>query len=392
MARKNRLVVEDGLYHITARVAHQERLLRDPAFKEQIVDWIYGIADFSGIDVCAWNVMDNHLHIFVHVPPVPKRYWIDPPSKGTGPDGIRRPGTAPCPSAFTMRPAENRAPRWTPSLDGPSCVITSAGDRPSREAIRTAIAEGVPVAHVPQAPTGFTMSDEEMLGRLRFLYKPKVVDDIAERWAAARSIGRGVTVDAEKDAYCRRMYNVSQYMKTLKQRITQVYNKTYKHEGQLWDGRFFSTLVDRDDALARLYVTSYVELNSYRTKKKIAPKDWRWCSYSTAVKGDSPHSCKAREGYEKMFGVPWEEVARRLESVFAAEMPADCDGESTNTSRLTTMTQLVKVSCRQFERGGIVSRSMAFAERTLAAFSPKFPTEGTRSVKFFGRFSWNLAA
>ena len=142
MARKNRLVVMDGLYHVTARVAHQERLLRDPAFKKLIVDWIYGIADFSGVEVCAWNVMDNHLHIFVRVPPVPEKYWLDKPERN--PDGsVLREGTVPNSPAFSMRPNENRAPRWTPDLDDPACVITPAGDSPSREAILTAIAEGL---------------------------------------------------------------------------------------------------------------------------------------------------------------------------------------------------------------------------------------------------------
>ena len=407
MARKNRLVVMDGLYHVTARVAHQERLLRDPAFKKLIVDWIYDIADFSGVDVCAWNIMDNHLHIFVHVPPVPEKYWLDKPERN--PDGsVLREGTVPQSPAFSMRPHENRNPRWTPDLDDPVCVITPAGDSPSREAIQTALAEGLPVAHVPQAPTGFTMSDEEMLERLGHLYKPETVEKIADRWSAARENGRDDVVESEKDAFCRRMYNISQYMKTLKQRITQVYNETYRHEGQLWDGRFFSTLVDRDDALARLLVTSYIELNSYRTKKKIPPKAWRWCSYAAATGssfgGDpsrgrqadaavgSPLARKAREGYEKMFGEPWEEVVRRLESVFAAELPAEYDAEANNTGCIRTMAQLVKVSCRQFERGGFVSRDKDFAERTLAELPAKFPTVGTQSIKFFGRFGWEFAA
>ena len=177
----------------------------------------------------------------------------------------------------------------------------------------------------------------------------------------------------------------------LKQRISETYNRDYKHEGQLWDGRFHSVLVDRDDALARLYVTSYIELNSHRTKKKISPKAWRWCSYSTAI-GDTPLAERARKGYELMFGVSWEEVVRRLESVFAAELPAGYDVETGDTSRLTSMAQLVKVSCRRLERGGFVSRDMGFAERTLAAFSPKFPAPGTRSVRFFGRLRWELAA
>ena len=394
MARKNRLVVEDGLYHITTRIAHQERLLADPKVKSLIVGWIYSIADFSGIEVYAWNVMDNHLHVYVHVPPVPKKYWLAA-SEAT---------RAPMASAFSMRPAENRAPRWTPDITDRNHPITPAGDCPSEEALVRAIADGLPVAHVPHPPTGFTMSDVEMLGRLGFLYKPEAVKKIAERWAGARAAGRGDSVEREKAAYCRRMYNVSQYMKTLKQRISEHFNRRRGHEGQLWDGRFCSGLVDRDDPLSSLYVASYIELNSYRTKRRIAPKNWAWCSYATAL-GNGPYATRAREGYEKMFGVPWEEAIRRLESVFAAELPEGYDpdtgdltyetgevADGTPKRRALTMAQLVKVHCRMLERGGFISRSAEFAKKALAAFSERFPAPSERSVRFFQRFDWHLAA
>lgn len=381
MARKNRVVVEDGLYHVTTRIAHQAHLLESPSVKARIVDWIYGIADFSGVEVCAWNVMDNHLHLVLRVPSVPERYWLADPARGTGPSTV----------ALSMRPRENRTQRWTPDLADRNHPITPAGDCPSEAAVVAALANGQPVAFVPRPPTGFTMSDDEMIGRLRFLYRPKTVDDIAARWASARAADRGDLVEEEKDAYCRRMYNVSQYMKTLKQRVSQFFNTECGHEGQLWDGRFYSALVDRDDALARLYVASYVELNSYRTKRRIAPKDWPWCSYATA-KGDSPLAKRAREGYERLFGMPWEEAARHLEAVFAAEMPADFDAESGDLGRLSTMEQLVKVSCRMFERGVFISRDPDFATRTLASLPAKFPAGGTRSAKFFGRFRWGRTA
>ena len=51
MARKNRVVVEDGLYHVTTRIAHRERLLADPEVKALVEEWMYGIADFCGVCV-----------------------------------------------------------------------------------------------------------------------------------------------------------------------------------------------------------------------------------------------------------------------------------------------------------------------------------------------------
>lgn len=46
--------------------------------------------------------MDNHFHLLVHVPRVPREYWTDPSDE---PDS----------QAFGMRPAECRVPRWTPA-------------------------------------------------------------------------------------------------------------------------------------------------------------------------------------------------------------------------------------------------------------------------------------
>ena len=36
MARTNRIVVEDGLYHVTSRIAHKAFLLADEKVKEKI--------------------------------------------------------------------------------------------------------------------------------------------------------------------------------------------------------------------------------------------------------------------------------------------------------------------------------------------------------------------
>lgn len=401
MARKNRLVVEDGLYHLTTRIAHQEYLLAKPEIKRRIVGWIYDIADFSGINVCAWNIMDNHLHLYVHVPTVPEKYWLASPETGTVPDANRLedgrpipPKAIPVPSAFSMRPSENRAPRWLP--DDPSISISPAGDSPSLDAIRRAIADGVPVVTMPQVPTRFRLTDEEMLVRLGYLYSdnPRRVADIAKRWEYARSCGAHDSVERAKNSYCRRMYNVSQYMKTLKQRISEYFNRKLGHEGQLWDGRFYSALVDKNDEKAKLCVLSYIELNSYRTKNKIKPHDWNWCSFHMASasvldnEGWERYVQKARGGYERLFGTDWEDVVKRLESVFEAKVSKE---EQEGACR-RTMIGIVHSHCRMLERGGFISRNIAFAEKTLAALPSKFPSASKDSINFFMDIDWSRAA
>ena len=106
MARKNRVSVYDGVYHVTTRIANRAMLLGPSEVKERLMKWIVSVANFSGVEVWGFTVMDNHLHLIVHVPPVPKEYWLDANEE-------------PAAYAFGMRPPECRVPLWigdSPSL------------------------------------------------------------------------------------------------------------------------------------------------------------------------------------------------------------------------------------------------------------------------------------
>ena len=99
MARKNRVSVYDGVYHVTTRIANRAMLLGPSEVKEHLMKWIVSVANFSGVEVWGFTVMDNHLHLIVHVPPVPKEYWLDANEE-------------PAAYAFGMRPPECRVPLW----------------------------------------------------------------------------------------------------------------------------------------------------------------------------------------------------------------------------------------------------------------------------------------
>ena len=392
MARKNRIVVEDGIYHLVCRVAHREFLLADPKLKDLIVDWMYGIADFCGVDILAWNVMDNHLHVEAHVPPVPERYWTDP----------SRPPEA---AARTLRPAECRAPRWTPDLAdfarGP-LAITPAGDGPSEAAVVKSVADGVPLVVLPRPETGFTLSDAEMLRRLGRLYfkHSRGADLVARRWTRLRAKGRDDEVEAEKDALCRRMYNVSQFMKQLKQRISEFANRECGHAGQLWDGRFYSGLVE-NDRLARVFATAYIDWNAPKARLADRPSLWGWCSFSAAC-GDGPYAERARNGYEKALGCPWEEAKATLEAIFAAKLPENYDpavdqlhyletGPDGTVRRVRlTLPQLVKSEAKRLFRGGFFGRHAAFVRSTLARLPRKFPASAGRTVDYLSGCDWSV--
>ena len=51
----------------------------------------------------------------------------------------------------------------------------------------------------------------------------------------------------------------------------------YKRSGTLWEGRFKSNLVDKEDYF--LIVTRYIEFNPIRAKMVAKPESYPWSSY-----------------------------------------------------------------------------------------------------------------
>ena len=82
-----------------------------------------------------------------------------------------------------------------------------------------------------------------------------------------------------------RMWNISSYMKILKQRFSQWFNKAHKRTGTLWETRFHSTLVQAEGRALKT-MAAYIDLNPVRAKMCEDPKDYRWSGYGEAVAGD----------------------------------------------------------------------------------------------------------
>ena len=79
-----------------------------------------------------------------------------------------------------------------------------------------------------------------------------------------------------------RMGDVSQFMRTLKQRFSTWYNRKHERFGTLWAERFKSVLV-QDSSEALQTVAMYIDLNSVRAGIVEDPKDYRFCGYAEAV-------------------------------------------------------------------------------------------------------------
>jgi len=91
--------------------------------------------------------------------------------------------------------------------------------------------------------------------------------------------------DVVRERYLRRMWDISLFMKTLKQRFTQWFNKTHKRKGTLWEERFRSVLVQSAGEPLRA-MAAYIDLNPIRAEMVEDPADYRWSGYGAAMGGD----------------------------------------------------------------------------------------------------------
>jgi hypothetical protein len=165
---------------------------------------------------------------------------------------------------------------------------------------------------VPSAPQarGADWSDQRLLEHLAGLYSQHQMGKLRGELELYRRQGNTAAADAFRERYFRRMWDLSQFMKTLKQRFTTWFNRQHARRGTLWEERFKSILVE--DGHAARTVAAYIDLNPVRAGMVDDPKDYRWCSYGEAVAGGK----RSREGLQR---VMFEVAGARLAPEIAAE-------------------------------------------------------------------------
>lgn len=152
---------------------------------------------------------------------------------------------------------------------------------------------------------------DELLRRMRILYGDQHVNERLRQWELWRNMGMEQMVEDEQARLRARMYDISAFMKTMKQRYSISYNSRYKRRGTLWEERFKSVVVE-NTASARAAVAAYIDLNPVRAKLVEDPGEYRWSGYGEACAGVRRSSERLAVIYEDDRGVPsWQEVAGR---------------------------------------------------------------------------------
>jgi putative transposase len=139
---------------------------------------------------------------------------------------------------------------------------------------------------VPEKPKDFDLSEGEFWRRIGALYLDEEVVEIRAVFrsleAPEMSAAGKVMARDYRQRFLDRMLDLSEFMKTLKQRFTIWFNAQQKRVGTLWESRFKSVLVEGAPEIL-MKVAAYVDLNAVRAGMVTDPKDYRWCGYAEAL-------------------------------------------------------------------------------------------------------------
>ena len=157
------------------------------------------------------------------------------------------------------------------------------------------------LVRVPPADAD-ALSDEEVFARMEHIYPEVRMRHFRGVW---ERMGNEDSRRAFLAPFRARMGVLSEFVKTLKQRFSQWFNRKNDREGTLWEGRFWSVMLshnEKDDGqglglLAR-FVAGYIDLNPVRAGLAVDAGDCDWSSYGAALRGDA----EAQHGLRLLHG------------------------------------------------------------------------------------------
>ena len=131
-----------------------------------------------------------------------------------------------------------------------------------------------------EVPPPRALADTELLDRIEALYGParRRAD---QRILQGEAAGGELAAQALRQRYQARMGDLSSFLKELKGRFAQWYNRRQGRYGVLWAERFKSLLVE--DGVALQAVALYIDLNPVRAGLVRDPKAYRYCGYGEAA-------------------------------------------------------------------------------------------------------------
>jgi putative transposase len=259
------------------------------------------------------------------------------------------------------------------------------------------------LVEVPQRPADADLPDDAALvARVRGCLGDKPAGLLEWELSYHRGQGNHAAAEALLGKWLSRMWDVSAFMKVLKQRFSQWFNGRHARRGTLWEDRFRSVLVEGKGHALRA-MAAYIDLNPVRAKICDDPKDYRWCGYAEAVAGGKearqavaflaaldPHggtrpdaaATRPKEALRRwrchLFGIPESETRQAEESakgamagIYRNRIPRGKALEVLRQGGKLREADYLRCKVRYFSDGAVIG-GKAFVEEMFAAFRDRF--------------------
>ena len=263
MARSKRIketAAGVAYYHVISRTNNKVFLFDSAKTKDALVDALKRSAAFSGVEIEAYAVMSNHIHVVVKV----TRFV------GTGPNGIAS-SAGSATSAFCDNRLGETSKNAAFARETVDFSASLMGSVPSW-------AEAIP--------------EMELLRRVEALKGAKARQELGMKWSELRKTGLDARLELEQNRLRVRMNDVSEFVKTFKETFDRIYKKDHEYCGSIWSGRFTSTLIEDGEYLARC--RKYVYYNPIRAGIVSRAVAYRW-SYDRSLSEVGENSAFAGE-------------------------------------------------------------------------------------------------
>ena len=137
-----------------------------------------------------------------------------------------------------------------------------------------------------RVPERESVPTDEFRLRVEALYGDKRAERLFTRWERWEADGRGEDVSLERDRLLRRMYDLGQFVKTLKEGYQLYYRKAHNWEGTLWRGRYKS-IVFEEEYKALRDLALYIAMNPVRAGIVKKGTDSPWTSFGQSNRNGS---------------------------------------------------------------------------------------------------------
>ena len=137
-----------------------------------------------------------------------------------------------------------------------------------------------------RVPDRKVLSDSELLAKVEQVSSKTAFAQFMDRWNRMVEQKSESGLDELRQSVLARMFDLSVFMKELKQRFSIWYNRKHNRKGTLWEERFKSSLIENKPGYLGT-AAAYIDLNPVRAGMVQDPKDYRYCGYAEALAGDT---------------------------------------------------------------------------------------------------------